>query len=259
MKHVVSTAATTRIRCLLSGWRNKTNMKKPNAWGALCVTAVALGTATAVGDTTSPVLVDTSPRLTRRWMTVYTNEVPLAWNWQAGASSVSLSVVGLDGAVSTNFSGVASNMLWRVFSTRLPSTEDVYNLTLTFYTNGTTAVGALTSRLAVVAGAFGAVEVDPGAASKTWGKVTGNVLIPYDAGWTNSTTNAATSRLVIAKPEGATQTNALSDASGYFGWKLRRSNWGYGTFSLSLTFPGTEGEWDAVLVRPLDGTMIRMQ
>ena len=258
MKHVASTA-TTRIRFLMSWWRNKTNMKKPGAWGALYVTAVALGAATAVGDTTSPVLVDTSPRLTRRWMTVYTNEVPLAWNWQAGASSVSLSVVGLDGAVSTNFSGVASNMLWRVFSSRVPSTEDVYNLTLTFYTNGTTAVGALTSRLAVVAGAFGAVSVDPGLESKAWGKVKGNVLIPYDAGWTNSTTNAVASRLVIAKPEGATQTNALSDASGYFGWKLEHSDWGYGMFNLSLTFPGTEGEWDAMLTRLLGGTMISVR
>jgi hypothetical protein len=234
-------------------------MKKPNAWETLCVTAVALGAATAFGDTTSPVLVDTSPGLTRRWMTVYTNEIPLAWNWQAGASSVSLSVVGLDGAVSTNFSGVASNMLWRVFSSRVPSSEDVYNLALTFYTNGTTAVGTLTSRLAVVAGAFGAVSIDTGPESRTWRKVTGNVLIPYDADWTNSTTNAVTSRLVIAKPEGATQTNALSDASGYFGWKLEHSDWGYGTFNLSLTFPGTEGEWDAMLTRLLGGTMIRVQ
>jgi hypothetical protein len=64
---------------------------------------------------------------------------------------------------------------------------------------------------------------------------------------------------VIAKEGGATQTNNLAGASGYFGWKLRAGGWGYGTFNLALTFPGTEGEWDASLAYIPGGTMIQMK
>jgi len=233
-----------------------TRMRKT---GVLFLLIVVLGGAWSVGNTTSPVLVDTSSRATRRWMTVYTNDVPLTWDWPLGASSVTLSITGLSGAVSTNFSGVASNLLWKVFASGVSPSEDLYELRLTFYTNGTTVVESLTSRLAVVSGALGAISVDTGAESRTWEKVKGNVLIPYDACWTNSTADPVSSQLVIAKTEGATQTNALADASGYFGWKLVRSDWGYGTFDLFLTFPGADAEWDAVLTRLLDGTMIRLQ
>jgi hypothetical protein len=117
----------------------------------------------------------------------------------------------------------------------------------------------VTARLAVVAGAFGAVSVDTEPQSKTWGKVTGNVVIPYDACWTNSTADAAAGQLVIAKTEGAAQTNALSDASGYFGWNSNGATGVTGTFNLVLTFHGANTEWDAVLARMPDGTMIRLQ
>ena len=162
-------------------------------------------------------------------------------------------------AFATNFTGVTSNVLWRAFSANAPSAEDVYNLTLTFYGSGDTVVGALTSRLAVVKGAFGKTAVDPDPNSKTWAKVKENVAVPYDAGWAEATSGATNSRLVIAKVGGAVRTNALADASGYFGWKIKHGDWGYGTFNLALTFPGMEGEWDATVTRPMDGTMIRMQ
>jgi len=227
--------------------------------GVLFLSIIVLGGERVVGNTTSPVLVDTSPNTTRRWMTIYTHDVPLSWDWQEGASSATLSIIGLNETVTTNFSGVTSNFLWRAFAAERPTREDVYDLTLTFYTNGTLTVGALASRLAVVAGAFGAVTINTGAENKAWGKVTGNVLIPYDAYWTNSTANAVSGQLVIAKSEGATQTNALAGTSGYFGWKFMQSDWGYGTFGLFLTFPGTDGEWNAMLTRLPSGTMIRLQ
>jgi hypothetical protein len=47
--------------------------------------------------------------------------------------------------------------------------------------------------------------------------------------------------------------NDLADASGYFGWEVKGGFWGYGLF-VCLTFPATEGDWDAALVRPLEGT-----
>ena len=81
-----------------------------------------------------------------------------------------------------------------------------------------------------------------------------------DAGWAEATCGAATGQLVIAKAFGVTQTNALASAAGFLGWKIKRSEWGYGTFNLALTFPGTvTNAWDATLVRQADGTMIKMQ
>jgi len=45
------------------------------------------------------------------------------------------------------------------------------------------------------------------------------------------------------------RTNTLTDIAGHFGWQVEKSDWGYGTFLLSLSFPGTEGEWSGTLVR----------
>ncbi len=109
-------------------------------------------------------------------------------------------------------------------------------------------------RLAVVAGAYGGIRVDPDPASTAWPKVKENAVIPYDSGWAEATYGAATSRLVIAKQNGLTQTNVLVSSGGYFGWKLKQSQWGYGTFNLALAFPGTvTNEWEAALARVPEG------
>jgi hypothetical protein len=229
-----------------------------------CVAVISAAAAMAMGmdrayAVSASVLVDTSPSHNKGWMTVRTNEVSLTWNWVANATRAQLAIVGMNGSVVTNFSEVTASWLWRPFDSGSPSAEDVYDLTLTFYTNGTLVAGVLTSRLAVVTGAFGPVVVDPGPATRTWGKVGNNAVIPYDAGWTNVAADAATTRLVIARADGMTRTNTLADASGYYAWELKQSDWGYGTFNLALTFPVTNVAWDAILTRPLDGTVIRMQ
>lgn len=209
--------------------------------------------------TSESVLVDTSPSHNKDWTTVHTNEISLTWDWATNATSAQLTIVGMNGSVVTNFSTATTNWLWRAFDSGVPSSEDVYDLTLTFYMNNTLVAGALTSRLAVVTGAFGSVVVDPGPETRTWRKVGNNVVIPYDADWTNVTADAATTRLVIARAGGMTQTNTLADASGYYAWKIKHSDWGYGTFDLALAFPVAEGEWVATLMRPVDGTMIKMR
>jgi hypothetical protein len=139
MRHVIL-AAGVWFNLVSFERRIGTASKGSGVLPTLLVLAFALIGGTAGGDTTSPVLVDTSPQATRRWMTVYTNEVPLVWNWQTGASSAKLSITGLDGGLSTNVSTAASNILWRAFASAVPSGEDVYDLHLTFYTNGTTVV-----------------------------------------------------------------------------------------------------------------------
>lgn len=223
--------------------------------------AVVAGLAETADLFTEPVLVDAA-RSGKHWGTVYTNNVPLAWSWNWDATNAvraTLSLTGMNGSFSTNFTAVTSNWLWRVSETEVPATEDVYSLTLSFYSANDAVVGVMTSRLAVVSGAFGETLVDPVPESKTWARVRNNVVVPYNALWGVDGTNAVSSQVVIAKTGGAVQTNAFTDVSGYMGWKVMNSGWGYGTFELSLTFDGTANAWTSELTRLLDGTMIRMQ
>lgn len=234
------------------------NMNKARATAALAATVVLMGAGPAEA-TSAPIQVDSSPGYSRHWRTVFTNEVPLTWNWSAAATHAELGITGMNGSFTTNFTEVTSGFLWRAFGSSAPSVEDVYDLTLTFYGNSESVVGVLTSRLAVVTAAFGRTAVIPTPGARGWTTVRNDSVIPYDAGWTAATADAARSRLVIAKVGGMTQTNALSDAAGYFGWKLKHSEWGYGTFNLALTFPDAEGEWYETVMRPVDGTLIQMR
>lgn len=212
--------------------------------------------ATAVSDS---VLVDMFPcRDNRHWMTVRTNVVPLRWEWHSNAASAQLAIVGMNRAVVQEFAAVTTNWVWQVSATEVPANEDLYTLTLTFKDNGGAVVGALTSQLAVVTGAFGQTLVDPSPIElPAWRKVKMNVVIPYDAGWAEETKSATSSQLVIDKRGGLTQSNALSDGAGYFGWKIQGGGWGYGTFDLALTFPGIRTtEWNATLMHIADGTAI---
>ena len=227
------------------------------AMAAWAVLALAMN-VNAAETRSEPVIVNTLPTHNRCWATVFTNEVQLTWNWNANATSAQLNIAGMNGIITTNFTSATTTWLWQAFASDVPAAEDVYDLTLTFYASGGAVVGALTSQLAVVTGAFRAAAVDPVPTSGTWDKVSRNVVIPYDAAWTNVSSGAASASLMITN-DGRSQTNALADADGYFGWKVKRNGWGYGTFALSLTFPGTAGEWSAELMRPLDGTAVRVR
>ncbi len=240
-------------------------MKTSQCWAFVAGAAAVLSAATIVrgagtgGATSAPILVDTSPCQNRHWSAVFTNEVPLQWDWDAAATRAVLAITGMSGVLVTNCTSATSNYVWRAFDGSAPSTDGVYDLALTFYGDGDSVVGVLTSRLAVLKATFGQAEVNTGLADTKWATVKTDAVIPYDATWTTGTVDAVSSRLVIAKVNGATQTNTMADASGYFGWKRRIDGWGYGTFDLALTFPETEGEWDATLVCVPDGTMILMR
>jgi len=240
-------------------------MKTSQRWVFVTGVAAVLSAATIVrgdgtgGATSAPILVDTAPSHNRHWSTVFTNEVPLQWNWNAAATRAVLAITGMSGMFVTNCTAATSNCVWRVFDGAAPSTDGVYDLALTFYGDDDSVVGVLTSRLAVLKAAFGQDEVNTDTSDTKWATVGTDAVIPYDATWTTGTVDAVSGRLVIAKVNGATQTNTMADASGYFGWKRRIDGWGYGTFDLALTFPETEGEWDATLVCVPDGTMILMR
>jgi len=234
-------------------------MNATRAAAVLAAAALSAGTVSAVSE---PVPVDAFPgRDNRHWITVRTNAVPLRWEWNTNAASARLAIAGMNGTVVTDFPSATSNWVWTAFNSAVPPSEDVYALTLTFYGGGGAVVGAMTSRLAVVSGAFGQTSVDPSPGKgAAWNKVSENAVIPYDAGWTEATAAAASAQLVIAKAGGLVQTNTLADASGYYGWKTKTSVWGYGTFGLALSFPGTvTNEWDATLVRVPDGFMFSVK
>lgn len=234
------------------------SMEKINSSAILAATAVMLGVGTG-GAISAPIQVDAAPCQNKHWSTVFTNEVPLRWNWNAAATRAELDIAGMGGTFVTNFSSVTSGYLWRAFDGTVPSREDVYDLTLTFYNGGDSVVGVLTSRLAVVTAAFGETAVNADPSDAKWETVRTDAVIPYDTTWAAATADAVASRLVVAKTGGAIQTNALSDASGYFGWKLKNSGWGHGTFDLALTFPDAEGVWDATVTYVPGGTIILMK
>ena len=252
---------TTSGARILSSGQETSNMKTTRSAALLAAAAITgAGVAGAASDPSAPILVDTSPCHNRHWTTVFTNAVPLRWNWVTNADTAQLEIVGMNGSAATNFTDTAvTDWVWPAFASNGPSAEDVYDLTLTFKDNGS-VVGALTSRLAVVTAAFGQTKVVTTPEDKPWPTLKGNVVLPYDAEWTEATENATNSRVVIAKQGGITQTNALTDANGYFGWKVKRGNWGYGTFNLALTFPGTvTNGWDATLVRLAEGFMFSVR
>jgi hypothetical protein len=216
--------------------------------------------ATAVSGTPSKSVVIDGAVQSAHWATVFTNTVPLTWDWSANTTRADLGITGMNASFAMSFTTVTSNYLWQAFASDVPASEDVYALTLTLYTNGTVVAEVLTSRLAVVTGAFGVTAVNAVSNSPAWSKVKNNVVITYDASFAEAATNAVTSQLVIASETGLVQTNTFADVVGYVGWKIVGSSWGYGTFDLSLTFPGTAANaLLAELTRPMGGTMFKVR
>jgi hypothetical protein len=195
-----------------------------------------------------PVLVDSAPQLAH-WGTVFTNAVELAWEWPEGAASAELAAEGMTAAFTRTFAPGVSSWRWEV-----PAPEDVYTLTLAFRDGGGGGVGTpLTARLAVVSGARGGgTPVNAVDGSPAWPRIkTDAVILPYDAAWL-AADGAGT--LAVVKTGGASQTDALPDAAGWHGWNL--DGWGYGTFNLSLAFPGAAEGLEAVLSRFQAGTTV---
>lgn len=233
-----------------------TNMNKTSA--AMVLAAATMATGVFGSASSEPISVNTSLMENRLWETVFTNEVDVAWHWEhPDAVNAELSISGMGGEVlATNVSRSVSNVLWRAFEKATPAVEDVYELRLTFLGANETVLGALTSRLAVVKGAFGMGTVDANPVSASWAKVKDNVVLAYDKGWMATTANATTSQLTIAKINGISQINVLEGTSGYYGWKLKKSDWGYGKFNLTLSFPGEQGEWNETVNYIALGTLI---
>lgn len=227
-------------------------MKKRMIVLASLVLATAIE-APAGGTVSDPVSINTSYRENRYWERLSTNEVDIAWRWLTNATSAQLMITGMDGSVLvTNVAPSMSNILWRAFEPCRPSAENVYELTLVFHGANDVIVGAQTSHVAVVKGAFGTVAIDPNPVSKTWNLVKGNVIIPYEGQWSNLTAGASTGQLVIENAGTGTQTNSLDGCAGYWGWRVS----GTGTFALALNLANVSSIWTAQLFRFNPGTIL---
>ncbi|HNX34818.1 MAG TPA: FecR domain-containing protein [Kiritimatiellia bacterium] len=212
----------------------------------------------APGTSSGPVQVDSSPcGDNRRWSTVFTNEVPLRWDWPLSATTAELEIVGMNSVLVTNFTPGTSFYLWRPFAGRVPSEEDIYTLCLTFYKGEMAVAGELTSRLAVLTGAFGKTVVDLRPTGQPAVFTKRSMVIPYDACWDASTANASGCMLAVTTSRKSTQVNRFAETSGYYGYRL--NDFGCGTFEWGLTFPGTEGKWDAKMSWSLGGMIMSVR
>mgnify|MGYP001160574578 CR=1 FL=1 len=225
-------------------------------WIALAaVVAAKISSAWAVSS--DPVLVDATSG-SKHWETVFTNSLQLWWTWPTDAVQAELTIMGMTGTLTTNFIQNVSDYVWCAFGTDVPSSEDVYDLTLDFFNNGDVLIEAWTGRLVVVAGAFNGTAVDAVEASRGWQRVNATAGVPYDAAWT-TTSNAVCPQILIAKDDGTVQTNVFGNVSGYHGWRLKGCGWGYGTFDLTLSFANVTNVWTAEVKRLQDGTAVNIR
>ena len=247
------------VRLLSAPLKEESNGMTTKSALALMCAGVIMSIGTGANASSTPICVDTAISQQRHWSTVFTNEVPLRWEWPSGATSVDLGIAGLTTTFTTNMNVSTSNYVWKAFTGAFPTADDLYTLTLTFK-NGAATVNVQTAQLAVVKAAFGPTEVITDyTETKEWTKARSTMVIPYDATWTNATASAATSQLLITRAGMSDVTNPLAASSGYHGWNIEKGNWGFGTLNLALTFPNIAGtQWNASLVRVPMGTLIRM-
>lgn len=225
-------------------------LRVATVWAVVSIAGLGMARAT-----TTPILVDCNLR-SSHWATVFTNEVSLQWDWGANVHHVQLDISGMNQSFTTNFMSVTSNYLWQVEVPAEPSSEDVYDLTLSFYGDATHITQAYTSQLAVVIGAFGAIDVKPESNTPVWQRVSGNVVIPFDAFWAEAAATTAGSAQLEITSDIQSQTKEFPNVAGYYGWKTEHEGWGYGEISLLMTFPGTSGQLMATLVRRARETVI---
>lgn len=222
-------------------------MTLKNLQGMSLATTLFL-TAQSSGAVSVPTRICVSPETCIHWTAVCTNEIPLVWDYPAGAASATLRISGMAGktVLERSFASPDNLYVWTPFAGAVPTEEDVYTLVLDFG-----AGGVQTGQVAVVKGSFGGTSVKLNDTGRLWTQVTTYSVIPYDANWVTNTVGAKTSSFAVAGPSG-TRTTALA-GTGYYGLNLSGS--GVGDFTLTLTYPSSY-VWTALLTRDPEGTRI---
>jgi ferric-dicitrate binding protein FerR (iron transport regulator) len=239
-------------------FRPTEDLQRENLHAVRSKTLMDVLSAGREGAVSEPLQVESSPCSdNRRWATAFTNEIPLRWDWAASAMRAKLEMIGMNASFVTNFTRETAAYVWKPFGSGIPASEDVYDLRLTFYTADDAVAGTLTSRLAVVAGAFGRTVVNPNPLSKGWCLAQGNKVIPYDAYWSEETARETKGPVLVTTTKGTTHTRRLSETSGYYGCKFAHANSELDTVGLVLVFEEAAKEWRTTVSRRKDETDTR--
>lgn len=193
-----------------------------------------------------------------RWSTLFTNEVPLRWDWPSGATAGQLVISGLTArVVNQRFTSVTTHYDWSVGTT---TREEVYQLTLTFYDGNDEAMTGqvLRASLAALSPATRVIAIPGNTLLDTsWNRLGATAIIPYRADWVSSTNGNAT--LLLARQNGTRSVTVTTDSPvGWYGWPLCEG-WGTGWFNLSLGFENITTNLTATCFRPAAGTCYRFE
>lgn len=205
----------------------------------------------------APISVDAN-LYSHHWLTIFNNEVPLTWEWPDNANTASLEIRGMNSLFTTNFITGETSFLWQPPMPTATS-EDIYDISLTFYSRTFEEVGLLESQLATLTGALTPAVIDAVPDSKSWSRVNGNPVISYDSTWSKTTAATPQNSLVVRKDDSIQQTISLPEHTGYFGWQLAGTGLGYGNFMLSLLFSSDGPQWDAELFRNPAATVLQIK
>lgn len=233
-------------------------MKKIKATLLVSLVAVIAGSTAVVcraDSSAAKVLATTESWM---WHTLFTNTVPLTWNWPNGATTARLVISGMNSATQTVVvTAPESNYTWTAFAAAKPAQEEVYQVALTFFEQSAVSE-AYTTQLAVVSGAFGPTPVKTDPASRAWSLIRADTVIPYAAEWSDATAAGTAAQLSIVGPRKSVAP-VLGNAFGCYGLKLLNSGWGFGTFNLTLSFAGIGATQSATLYRPADAFILRLE
>lgn len=213
---------------------------------AIPLVCIALSPLAAKGATIIP-----TSETTAHWGSIRAATVGISVVLPQGCDSATLTIVNLAGktVVDETFDADATYS-WNVFSGAAPSAEDFFTLTLVGKSGGT-ILSTETATLALVKGAFGAVEARLDPSSSAWGKAADNLVLPYSCEWDGA--EAETAALEISKTGQAT-VSAVLGGTGWFGKRLKTPGWDTGPVDLSLAV--AQSEWTATVERLHECTVL---
>ena len=188
--------------------------------------------AAAVGATILP------PSDARVWQTVFDPSQPLAWRWETGAASATLTISNLltGTEVATAAVGRAEGEPYGSYALNpaagaSPFGETLYDVVLRQLDASDAVLDVETARLAYLPGNFAVVK------DRHLGILDSPRIAAYDSGWTNVTAHATSAFYTFTPRGGSAATVELAGASGYFA--VRK------TGQLSLGFDELSAVWTA--------------
>ena len=214
----------------------------------LCLCAALAGVS--VAGTSASVRIVPRSVSTAHWASIRSSVVSIPVVIPDGCDSATLAITNLAGevVVSQSFNADAT-YAWTVFSGAAPKEDDFFTLTLVGKYGGT-VLSVQTATLALVKGAFGAVEARTDTSVPAWRWAGNNLVLPYSCKWSVSGETAA---LEIAKTGEDTVVAELA-GTGWYGKRLKGTAWQSG--DVALTLGCGEDEWTATVERLSDGTIL---